>query len=553
MDRLRPGSPKPVVLAFTAALLVVVAGLMLADLQWRRRQALDSAEARAQNRADITAEYVRGRFALVDAALRQLVIHGERVGGSQAGVDEWTSILQAARASLPGNGSVSVTDARGIIRYSTLSSIVGQPRGDDYVFRYLSTHDVDEMVIGSPFHSPKNQRILIPVGRRLTDGEGAFDGLVVAVVAPEDFGSFFRTVSFGSLGIAWAFHPTGLVLVREPRSQDVPTVLNTILEAAQRGSGPIHGPVDPGGPSFVTAMRSLDVPRLTVAVSLSEAEVLADWRAQQRTSTIAFIGLALTLGIFVVLLFRQMDALAAAVVRERDARNEAEHASRLKDEFLMTLSHELRTPLNAIVGWIRMLTTGTLPPDSHSKALSSIERNAQIQTSLVEELLDVSRAITGKLKIEARPMNLAEAVLAAVETLRPALIARRIHFEADVDQTLPPITADPERLQQVVWNLLSNAIKFTPPEGRITLSVGREGTHAAITVRDNGIGISPEFLPFVFDRFRQADAGPRREQGGLGLGLAIVRHLVELHGGTVTARSSGAGTGATFQVLLPLN
>ena len=537
---------------FTTALLVAVASLMLADLEWRRRQALEAADARAQNRADITAEYVRGRFALVDAALRQLVIHGERVGGSQAGVDEWTSILLAAKASLPGNGSVSVTDGRGIIRYSTLPSIVGQPRHDEYIFKYLSAHDADEMVIDAPFRNPQNGRILIPVGRRLTDGEGEFDGLVVAVVVPEDFGSFFRTVSFGSLGVAWAFHPTGLILVREPRSQAPSMVQNTILEAAHRGLGPIHGPIEPGGADYITAMSSLEVPRLTVAVSLSAAEVLADWRAQQRTSTIAFGGLALTLAVFVVLLFRQMDALAAAVVRERDARTQAEHASRLKDEFLMTLSHELRTPLNAIVGWIRMLTTGSVPPESHAKALSSIERNAQMQTRLVEELLDVSRAITGKLKIEARPINIADVVLAAVDTLRPALLAKRIDFKEDVDRTLPTITADPERMQQVVWNLLSNAIKFTPADGRLTLSASREGAHVAITVSDSGIGISPEFLPFVFDRFRQADAGPRREQGGLGLGLAIVRHLVELHGGTVTARSDGPGTGATFRVLLPI-
>ena len=375
---------------------------MLADLEWRRRQALEAADARAQNRADITAEYVRGRFALVDAALRQLVIHGERVGGSQAGVDEWTSILQAAKASLPGNGSVSVTDARGLIRYSTLSSIVGQSRHDDYIFRDLSTHDLDEMVIDAPFRSPQNRRILIPVGRRLSDGEGEFDGLVVAVVVPEDFGSFFRTVSFGSLGIAWAFHPTGLVLVREPRDQGAPMVQDTILEAAQRGSGPIHGPVDPGGASYITAMRSLEVPRLTVAVSLREAEVLADWRAQQRTSAIAFGGLALTLAIFVALLFRQMDALAAAVVRERDARNEAEHASRL----------ERRVPHDALARapnaaecdrrMDQMLRPPVRCPPIAREGADLDRAQRPGQTRLVEELLDVSTRHYRQAEDEAR-------------------------------------------------------------------------------------------------------------------------------------------------------
>jgi signal transduction histidine kinase len=315
--------------------------------------------------------------------------------------------------------------------------------------------------------------------------------------------------------------------------------------------GIMRGPVEPGGSSFVTAFRKLSSPPLIVAVSLEEADILADWRAQRRTSTIALAGLALTVAVFVGVLFRQMNALGAALERERDARQQAEVASRLKDEFLMTLSHELRTPLNAIAGWVKMLRTGTLPLESRQRALETIERNAQSQTRLVEELLDVSRAISGKLQIEARPVNPADPALAAVETLRPAIIARRLQFETDVDRTLPPIMADPDRLQQIVWNLLSNAIKFTPAEGVVHLHVGRAGTNVEISVRDNGPGITPEFLPFVFDRFRQADAGPRREQGGLGLGLAIVRHLVELHGGTVTAESAGLGRGATFRVVLP--
>lgn len=531
---------------------------MLADLEWRRRQALESAESRALNRAEITAEYVRGRFTLVDTSLRQLVIHGRRVGGSRAPADEWNVMLQAAHASLPGDGSVSVTDAEGIIRYSTLASIVGQPRRDNYIFEYLSTHDVDEMVVDAPFRSPVQQgRQLIPVGRRLSTADGRFDGLVVAVVLPEDFRELFRTVSYGSLGLAWAFHPTGTILVREPstgnQSGDQATD-HPILKAAQRSAaGVVRGPVDPGGPSFITAFRTLAAPPLTVAVSLNEAEVLADWRAQRRTSTVALAGLALTVAVFVALLFGQMNALAAAVERERHARQESEVASRLKDEFLMTLSHELRTPLNAIVGWVKMLTTGVLPPESRDQALATIERNAQAQTRLVEELLDVSRAISGKLQIHARPVNVADAVLAAVDTLRPAMIAKRLQFEEDVDRAIAPIVADPDRLQQIIWNLLSNAIKFTPGGGIVHLRVRREGPNVEILVRDNGIGITPEFLPFVFDRFRQADAGPRREQGGLGLGLAIVRHLVELHGGTVTAESEGPNKGSTFRVLLPVS
>ena len=548
---MRLGGAKTVVLVSTTALLAVVAALMLADLEWRRRQALELAEAGAENRAVIAAEYVRGQFTLVDTSLRQLVLHGRRVAGVTPS-DDWTEMLEAAKAPLPGRGSVSVTDRTGVIRYSTLPSIIGQSRRETYVFQYLSANNVDQMIVDRPYEAEKG-RVLIPVGRRLTNADGEFQGIVVAVLVPEDFSEFFRIVNFRR-GVVWAFHSTGEPLLREPAAAGPQVALSEhpIARAAtKRDTGIMRGAVESGGPELITAFRKLSSPPITVAVSLDQADILTDWRAQRRTSTIALAGLALTVAVFVGLLFRQMNALGAAVERERDARQHAEVAGRLKDEFLMTLSHELRTPLNAIAGWVKMLRTGALPPESHERALETVERNAQSQTRLVEELLDVSRAISGKLQIDARPMNPADPTLAAVETLRPAIIARRLQFETDIDRTLGTIVADPDRLQQIVWNLLSNAIKFTPAGGVVHLHVGRVGANVEISVRDNGPGITPDFLPFVFDRFRQEDAGPRREQGGLGLGLSIVRHLVELHGGTVTAESDGAGRGATFRVLLP--
>jgi signal transduction histidine kinase len=549
---LRLGRPKLLVLCFAAALLSAVAVIMLADLEFRRRQSLQSAGLRAANRALIASEYVRGRFALVDTSLRQLIVHGRRVRGL-APSDEWSEMLEAAEASLPGSGSVSVTDAEGTIRYSTLPTIVGQSRRDNYVFKYLSANESDEMIVDAPFKSPAHGHVIIPVGRRLTSRDGRFEGLVVAVVMPDDFSEFFRTISFGNVGVAWAFHPTGTVLVREPPSSvsDAPAAHPVFLASRNSPDGVVRAPLESGGPPYITAYRQLSIPPMTVAVSFEEADVLADWRTQRRISSFAFAGLALTIAVFVALLFRQMNALGEAAAGERKAREQAEVASRLKDEFLMTLSHELRTPLNAIAGWAKMLSTGTLPPDGRQKALETIDRNAQSQTRLVEELLDVSRAITGKLKIEARAVNPADAALAAVETIRPAIDARRIQLSTDVDSTLEPIMADPDRLQQIVWNLLSNAIKFTPAGGTVHLGVRRAGPNVEIAVRDTGIGITRDFLPFVFDRFRQADAGPRREQGGLGLGLSIVRHLVELHGGSVTAESDGPGNGSTFRVLLP--
>ena len=238
--------------------------------------------------------------------------------------------------------------------------------------------------------------------------------------------------------------------------------------------------------------------------------------------------------------------------RERVIRAEAEKANRLKDEFLMTVSHELRTPLTAIYGWARMLVTGEMDPDQAPRALQTIARNAQALTQLVNDLLDVSRAIAGKVRLTLGPMNLAQVVAAAIDAMQPAADAKGIRLKVDVEPDIAPLAGDAERMQQVVWNLLSNAIKFTPEGGTVSVQLRQVDHHAVITVTDTGCGIAPDFVPFVFDRFRQADAGTTRQYGGLGLGLAIVRHLVELHGGTVTAESPGIGHGSTFRVSVPL-
>ncbi|MBD0369739.1 MAG: PAS domain S-box protein [Pyrinomonadaceae bacterium] len=238
--------------------------------------------------------------------------------------------------------------------------------------------------------------------------------------------------------------------------------------------------------------------------------------------------------------------------RERRAREEAEEANRLKDEFLATLSHELRTPLTAMLGWTRMLRTKQLDENTSIHALETIERNVRAQTQLIEDLLDVSRIITGKLRLETRPVELVPVIEAAIDSIQPAAEAKEIVLERALDPTASPVLGDTARLQQVVWNLLSNAVKFTPKGGRVRVSLERSDSYAAISVTDTGVGISQEFLPYVFDRFRQADSSSTRAHGGLGLGLAIVRHLVELHGGIVSATSDGTQRGARFTVNLPL-
>ncbi|OKH24813.1 hybrid sensor histidine kinase/response regulator [Hydrococcus rivularis NIES-593] len=250
----------------------------------------------------------------------------------------------------------------------------------------------------------------------------------------------------------------------------------------------------------------------------------------------------------------------------RQQKEELERVNRIKDEFIAILSHELRSPLNAILGWAQLLQTQKLDPANVDRAIETIARNAKLQTQLIEDLLDISRIIRGKIVLESRPINLAAVIAAAIDTVRLSAQAKAIElrFEYQQDETPTPllVLGDPSRLQQIVWNLLTNAIKFTPDGGRVEvkLETGGRGRHliqnskpyAQITVTDTGKGISADFLPYIFDSFRQADGSTTRRFGGLGLGLAIVRHLVELHGGTISASSPGEEKGATFRIELPL-
>jgi PAS domain S-box-containing protein len=242
---------------------------------------------------------------------------------------------------------------------------------------------------------------------------------------------------------------------------------------------------------------------------------------------------------------------AALLDAERTARAEAERIGRLKDEFLSTLSHELRTPLNAISGWVQLLSRGTLNEQDRARAVETIGRNTQSQKELIEDLLDMSRIVSGKTRLEIEPVDLDELIRNAVETSRPAAEAKGISLIAEACSEAGTLYADATRLRQVLWNLLSNAVKFTPPGGEIRVESRREGDEVRIRVTDSGVGIAPEFLPQIFDRFRQADASSTRRHGGLGLGLSIVKQLVEMHGGRVEAASAGEGAGSTFTITLP--
>lgn len=237
---------------------------------------------------------------------------------------------------------------------------------------------------------------------------------------------------------------------------------------------------------------------------------------------------------------------------ERAARQEAERVSRMKDQFLATLSHELRTPLNAIFGWTQLLKRGKDDPEMVAEGIDVIDRNVRVQTQLIEDLLDMSRIISGKVRLDVQRVELPEVIHAALEVVQPAAEAKGIRLEKVIDPNAGPVSGDPARLQQVLWNLLTNAIKFTSKGGKVCILLERVNSHVQISVSDTGEGINPDFLPHLFERFSQADGSSKRKHGGLGLGLSIVKSLVEMHGGTITARSEGPGKGALFAVHLPL-
>ncbi|MBO0859611.1 MAG: response regulator [Chloracidobacterium sp.] len=241
-----------------------------------------------------------------------------------------------------------------------------------------------------------------------------------------------------------------------------------------------------------------------------------------------------------------------ALERERITRSEFEDANRSKDEFIALVSHELRSPLNAILGWTRILRQGRPDEELYQRATEIIERSARMQSQLIEDLMDTARIVRGKLRLEVHPVNLAPLIEKAMDVVRPAADAKGIALEAALDRESDQITGDPDRLQQVVWNLLSNAVKFTNEGGHVEVRLGRVDPCIQISVSDTGCGISPEFMPYLFERYRQADASGARRKGGLGLGLTLVRQLVEMHGGYVTAESEGEGKGSTFIVKLPV-
>ena len=573
---------KLAIFGLAVGLLLLLATLRWNDIRASRSEAIQAATSRASNLTLILSEYLIGTFAAGDAALRQLALHSQRIGGPGAPDSEWAPSLVSARAGLAGIGAISIIDRDLVIRHSTRADIIGQSRsGDPYVADTLM-REGEGLIVGVPFKSPAVGRYLIPVGRRLTDPSGTVVGAAVASFLPQDLRAFFQSLNVGTAGRVWIFHTDGSVIVEEPSAEDpmgTPAQGNALFAAATQSSsasGVVEGPLTTAGPRKVSAYRRVaDVP-LIVAVSLDENEVLAPYRRDVRGFITTYAVVTLLVVGVLLLLSNQFDAnaraeaelerarraeaerlrdvneqLSAMLEREQAARRDAEEANALKDQFVMTVSHELRTPLTAIAGWARMLVDGMVSDDKREAALRTIERNAYAQKRLIEDLLDIAGIMAGKLRLDIRPIAVDEVIHNAVDAVRPAANAKAIRLDASIEPDVGTVAADPERLQQIVWNLLSNAVKFTPEHGRVSLDVRRAQRALHITVSDTGAGISAELLPHVFERFRQGVAGNARRHGGLGLGLAIVRNLAELHGGTATARSDGEGRGATFEVVIP--
>ncbi len=473
---------------------------------------------------------------IVEMVIEHLAEHGVWVGEFHNIKKDGTSFITSAR--------ITALDLSGKRHLLCVQDDITQEKRDREALLFLS--EASTMLVASLDHNKTLQeltRLVVPrlgtwCSVYLQEGAGPVELAACSHIDPEqallihELHTRFPPDSQGPHGLA--------TVLRTGKSLLLPAIDDAMLQAAARSLTELTLMLELGPrSSIVTPLIVQD--RVFGALTLSSA--IAGHR---------YDGFDLAL---VEELARRasvaIDNARLFAIGQRE-RARAEEANRAKDLFLSTLSHELRTPLTAILGWTRMLRTSSLTPEKREKGLETIDRNARAQVALIEDILDLSRIVTGKLRLELQPVELVSIIEAAVETVRPALDARNIRLVLALDPDAATVIGDPNRLQQVVWNLLTNAVKFTPRGGKIQVWLRREASHVEITVADNGQGIDTALLPYVFDRFRQSDASTTRSLGGLGLGLAIVKHLLELHGGTIDAASDGEGQGATFIVRIPV-
>jgi signal transduction histidine kinase/CheY-like chemotaxis protein len=537
------------------ATLVALRGV---DLRLRREAILEDGDRRAENLARVLAGYVQQTFAGGDAALRLLVVHSRRVGGVSAPDSEWAPTLQAARVGLTGIGSISVVDSTGIIRHSSQPALVGQSRRNQFSFTQLASGIADGLVADVPFRTVVGEPgFVIPLGRKLTTATGAFDGIVVASYLPDSLREFFRAVDVGRTGSVTVFHAAGFVLLREPSIRAAlgeQAAGSPLFAAAKRigGTGRFRGRVDGDGPIQRTAFRSLDG-QLIVAVSLSEPELLVHWNRDAAASLTVGTVLALVLGAFLLLLYRQMDV-------RQSAEEALIRSQRLEALGQLTggVAHDFNNLLTVILGNVSLMKAmqaqGPLPPDDES--LGEIERAARRASDLTRQLLAFAR----RQPLMPRVVDLA----AAIQSAEPML--RRVVGEATMLRVVAPTepvlaNVDPVQIETTLLNLCLNARDAMPRGGRIAIEAGRTvldehyartagdvvaGPYSLITVSDTGVGIPAEHIPRLFEPFFTTK-GPGI---GTGLGLSMVYGFVKQSGGHVRVYSE-VGRGTSVKLYFP--
>ena len=540
------------------AIVVVLAIVRASDLAWRRQVTLASAERRAANLALILAEYLREDFDAVDRTLRGLVVLSRQIGGSEAPAEAWSSFLGPILAGLPEVGSLTVTDAQGIIRYSTMSKIIGQSRRDRYVFGRLQGAKGDVLVMDTPFRALSGKRrLMLPLARRLEREDGAFDGTVVATFLPEASRTFFKSVDVGREGVLWVFHPAGVVLFREPSEANPlgeSARGNLLFEASQRqpGRGIVRGTVV-GGPRALSAYSNLTQPPLVVGVSLSEHEILAEWRRTAMLSAITVGVLSLVLGVGFVLLCRQIDARAAA-------EGALARAQRLEALGQATggVAHDLNNLLTIVLGnaaLLRMELLGETRGEGQ-EAIDQIERAAQSGADVARRLLAFARR--QPLRTQRVDLNV---LVARLEPMVRHLIAENIELRVHLDSRACFADLDPAQVETMLMNLCVNARDAMSDGGLLVVATehvsldedyarsnpgAMAGRHVRISVSDTGVGIPPEAQARVFEPFYTTKEPGR----GTGLGLSMVYGFVKQSGGHVKLYSE-VGHGTTVKVYFP--
>ncbi|HUQ82280.1 MAG TPA: ATP-binding protein, partial [Gemmatimonadaceae bacterium] len=541
----------------SAIVLAAFIGLRGVDLLRRRAQILDAGDRRAANLAMILSGYVRQTFATTDAALRQLVLHGRRVGGAHAPAAEWLPALQASRVGLAGIATMTVVDSVGIVRQSTQPVIIGQSRREQFIFTRFASGSVDDLVADTPFRTiVGSPGWVIPLGRRLTTMSGAFDGVVVASYVPDSLRAFFRTVDVGGEGAVTVFHDAGTVLFREPSERNPIGELATgtpLFAAAKRvgGTGLFRGRVDSDGPMLRTAFRVLE-PRLIVAVSLSEPELLHEWTHDALMSLAVGGLLAVALATFLMLLYRQMDVRHAA--EEALIRSQ-----RLESLGQLTggVAHDFNNLLTVVLGNVSLLKTVSAQGGlaSQDESLGEIERAARRAADLTRQLLAFAR----RQPLLPRVVDLTTAIEAAEPILRRVMGDAVLKLVPDKEPVLANV--DPVQIETTLLNLCINARDAMPNGGTLVIETGKAvlddhyakatgdvapGRYSLITVGDTGVGIPPEHIPRLFEPFFTTK-GPGK---GTGLGLSMVYGFVKQSGGHIRVYSE-VGRGTSVKLYFP--